>query len=65
MANALIHRNDESGDIQFSVALDDDPENWLDSFYTRAQAERFIKKNNLNYDPETGYRNTVQDWRYQ
>ena len=62
MATVYINRNDEAGNIQFSVALKDDPEFWLDSFPTLPDAEAFIAENWHIYDP-ADYVDTVHPYR--
>ena len=60
---ALIHFNDEAGPEWYSVELESDVGNWLDSFLTMEKALEYIKKENLDYDPETGFRSSIYPYK--
>ena len=54
---ALINFNDETGKDIYSVELEEDVGNWLDSFEFLWQAIHYIAHNGLQYD-FNGFRDT-------
>lgn len=58
MPNALINLNDEAGIDYFSVEMENDIGNWLDSFLTLEEALEYIISNGLKYDQATGFRDS-------
>jgi len=58
MTNALIHLNDEAGVDYFSVEMENDVGNWLDSFMTLEEALEYIISHGLIYDQATGFRDS-------
>lgn len=60
---ALIHFNDEAGPEWYSVELESDIGNWLDSFVTMEEALDYIKLKGLDYDPETGFYSSVNPYK--
>jgi hypothetical protein len=42
-----IYHNDETGEVQWSVTLCNDPEFWLTSFPTEEEARAYCKEHNL------------------
>ena len=44
MKRALINLNNETTEDLYSVVYDDDIEDWLDSFRTREEAEKYINQ---------------------
>jgi hypothetical protein len=55
---ALINYNDESGPDLYSVELETDVGNWLDSFMTEAEAVKYINNEGMTYNHLTDFRDT-------
>lgn len=56
----LVHHNDEAEVRQFSVERANDVGNWIDSFPTMSEALAFIDKSGLQYDAQTGFRDSAR-----
>ena len=59
-ADVSIHRNDELGELKFSVEVNEQPGFWLDSFDTESEARCFVTVNGLRI---TKFYNSVSSER--